>query len=315
MHPAFSVLAFTTASGAGYGMLIWLGILAPLGMLPANGWFGFWALALALGLITVGLLASSLHLGHPERAWRAFSQWRSSWLSREGCLAVATYLPTAVFGIGWVFFDRPDGIFAFFAALAGLLALATVLCTAMIYASLKTIRQWHNPHVLPVYLCFALMTGGLGLYAIYTAFMDGQIWFGSIAGLALLTGWALKWSYWNGLDDSEGESTPATATGLANLGQVKVLDLPHSEENFLMKEMGFRVARKHAVKLRGIAVLLGGVLPLVFLLLSFASAGGVAGIFAFLALISGLVGALLERWLFFAEATHKVMLYYGAKSA
>ena len=213
MNPAFSVLAFTTASGAGYGMLIWLAVLAPFGLLPANGWFGFCALALSLGLITLGLLSSTLHLGHPERAWRAFSQWRSSWLSREGCLAVATYPPAAIFGIGWVFFDRPDGVFAAFAVLTGLLALATVICTAMIYASLKTIRQWHNPHVLPVYLAFALMTGGLGLYAIYAAFTDDRTLFGVVAGLALLTGWALKWSYWSSLDNSSGDSTPGTATG------------------------------------------------------------------------------------------------------
>jgi len=315
MNPAYSVLVFTTASGAGYGMLIWLGILAPLGMLPANGWFGFWALALALGLVTVGLLSSTLHLGHPERAWRAFSQWRSSWLSREGCLAVATYLPAGVFGIGWVFFDRPDGVFALCAALAGLLAVGTVACTAMIYASLKTVRQWHNLQVLPIYLVFALMTGALGLYAVYAVFMAGQIWLGSIAGLAVLSAWALKWVYWNGLDDSTGESTAATATGLADLGPVSLLDLPHSEENFLMKEMGYRVARKHAVKLRGIAVLLGGALPLVCLLMSFASSGGLAAVLAVLALLAGLAGTLLERWLFFAEATHKVMLYYGAEAA
>jgi DMSO reductase anchor subunit len=80
MHPAFSVIFFTTASGAGYGLLALLGILAPLGLVPADAGFGALALGLALVLITAGLLASSLHLGHPERAWRAFSQWRSSWL-------------------------------------------------------------------------------------------------------------------------------------------------------------------------------------------------------------------------------------------
>jgi DMSO reductase anchor subunit len=34
-------------------------------------------MALAVGLVSVGLLSSTLHLGHPERAWRALSQWRS----------------------------------------------------------------------------------------------------------------------------------------------------------------------------------------------------------------------------------------------
>src|SRR5258705_3560661 len=84
MHPAYSVIFFTTASGAGYGLLFWVGLLAPLGLLPASPAFGFTALALALALITAGLLSSAAHLGRPERAWRAVSQWRSSLLSRDG---------------------------------------------------------------------------------------------------------------------------------------------------------------------------------------------------------------------------------------
>lgn len=31
MHPAFSVIFFTTASGAGYGLLALLGVLGPAG--------------------------------------------------------------------------------------------------------------------------------------------------------------------------------------------------------------------------------------------------------------------------------------------
>ena len=94
MPPArsrLSVIFFTTASGAGYGLLALVGVLAPLGLVPSDGRFGAAALGLAFVLITAGLLSSTLHLGHPERAWRAFSQWRSSWLSREGVLSVATF--------------------------------------------------------------------------------------------------------------------------------------------------------------------------------------------------------------------------------
>src|SRR5256885_1551665 len=106
MHPAFSVIIFTTASGAGYGLLALLGLGATLGLLPADFTFGLVAFGLALGLITGGLLSSTLHLGHPERAWRAFSQWRTSWLSREGVASVATYLPAGLFALGWVVWGR-----------------------------------------------------------------------------------------------------------------------------------------------------------------------------------------------------------------
>src|SRR5258708_31127194 len=148
MHPALSVIFCTIASGAGYGLLAWLGILAPLQLIPADRWFGLSGLVLALALITAGLLASTAHLGHPERAWRAFSQWRSSWLSREGVMSVLTYVPAAVFGIGWIFFGVTDGVIGLCGFLAAICAAVTIACTGMIYASLKPIRQWHNRWVV-----------------------------------------------------------------------------------------------------------------------------------------------------------------------
>ena len=106
MHPAFSVVFFTTATGAGYGLLALLGVLGGLGFIPADFWLGLIGMGLALGLIAAGLLSSTGHLGRPERAWRAFSQWRSSWLSREGVASVATFIPAGLFGLGWVVFGR-----------------------------------------------------------------------------------------------------------------------------------------------------------------------------------------------------------------
>ena len=165
MHPAYSVIFFTTASGAGYGLLAWLGLGAALGLVAADRWLGVIGLGLALVLVTAGLLSSTFHLGHPERAWRAFSQWRSSWLSREGVMAVATYVPAGLFAIGWVFFGTVDGWFAALGLLAAICALATVGTTAMIYASLKPIAQWHSGYTLPAYLLFAVMTGATLLEA------------------------------------------------------------------------------------------------------------------------------------------------------
>src|ERR1700755_2146976 len=106
MHPALSIVFFTTASGAGFALLLLLGLGAPLRLGPPSPSFGFTALALAVLLAIAGLASSAFHLGRPERAWRAFSQWRSSWLSREGVCSVLTFLPAAVFVIGWVGFGR-----------------------------------------------------------------------------------------------------------------------------------------------------------------------------------------------------------------
>lgn len=315
MNPAFSVLLFTTASGAGYGLLALLGIFAGLGAIPADRWLGLAGLGLALGLITLGLLASTFHLGHPERAWRALSQWRSSWLSREGVMAILTYFPAGILGIGWVFFETTQGLVGISGLIAAAAAIVTVFCTAMIYASLKTIRQWHNPRVVTVYLIFALMSGWLwchALFQLFGVFAPGAgLW---AAGLIVLA-WGEKLFYWRAIDRAAPVSSVASATGLAALGRVRLLDLPHSEENFLMKEMGYRIARKHAGKLRRLAVLLGGLLPLALILVGIAAGGAVAVVTAVLAAVLGMIGILIERWLFFAEATHKVTLYYGAEAA
>ena len=148
MHPAYSVIIFTTASGAGYGLLALLGLFNAFGSLPAAPWFMPVSLFLALGLVTLGLLSSTYHLGHPERAWRAFSQWRSSWLSREGVAAVATYVPGGLFFLCALFGVGSDGVVALLGLAASALAAITVYCTAMIYASLTTIRQWNNSWVV-----------------------------------------------------------------------------------------------------------------------------------------------------------------------
>ena len=110
MHPTFSIVLFTTAAGAGFGLLFLLGLGVPLGLLPPDPLFGLAGLGTAFVFAAGGLASSVFHLGRPERAWRAFSQWRSSWLSREGVLSVATAIPAAIFGIGWVFFGVVCGL-------------------------------------------------------------------------------------------------------------------------------------------------------------------------------------------------------------
>src|SRR5919199_6711419 len=131
MHPALSIIVFTTASGAGYGLLALCGVLAALGLAPSEPGLALAACGLALVLISGGLLASMVHLGRPERAWRAFSQWRSSWLSREGVAAIATFVPAGLFALLWAGFGStgPATMAAGLLAAAG--AIVTVVCTAM----------------------------------------------------------------------------------------------------------------------------------------------------------------------------------------
>lgn len=309
MHPAYSVIFFTTASGAGYGLLAWLGLGAAFGVIGADFWLGFVGLGLAFVLTTAGLLSSTFHLGRPERAWRAFSQWRSSWLSREGVMAVATYVPAGLFAIGWVFFANTDGAFALLGLLAAICALGTVATTAMIYASLRPIAQWHSRYTLPAYMLFAVMTGATLVCALLATFSTVPA--AALVGAAVLTagGWALKRVVWDHNDQIVSPVTANSATGLEG-GTVRTLEWPHTQANYLIKEMGHRIARKHAERLRGLAQGLAFAAPIVLLLIALPASGVVAALLAWLAAIAQLAGMLVERWLFFAEAKHTVTLYY-----
>lgn len=315
MHPAYSVIFFTTASGAGYGLIALTALYGVISRSDPDPWFGAIGLGLGALLVTAGLLSSTRHLGHPERAWRALTQWRSSWLSREGVLASATYLPLALTAWGWVIEGSLSGPFEIFAVALAILCVLTVHATGMIYATLRTIHAWHNRMTVPGYLGFALLTGSLWFHAIATMFDRQSPNTALVAVLALVLVWIVKRKYWRSIFMTVGPATPESATGLDGMGPVRLLDPPHTQENFVQREMGYRVARKHADKLRRIAVIAYFLAPLALIGLTTEAAPVIAIPGTLLAAVSASTGALIERWLFFAEAKHAVTLYYGARSA
>lgn len=290
MHPAPSVIIFTTLSGLGFGLLFWLG----LGLPEVTGWVAFGYFALAYVLAVGGLMASTFHLGHPERAWRAFSQWRNSWLSREGVCAVAALLLLAVYGFGLVFLGVRSPVLG---AIGGLLALATVFTTSMIYAQLKTVPRWNTMLTAALFMILSL-TGGALLAGQWTVALG----LFPIAAIAQILWWMRG-------DKALAESgtTLASATGLGNLGAARSFEPPHTGTNYLLKEFTYTVGRKHAQKLRAIALGAGYALPFICLLLPF------SWLIAAIAGLSHAVGIAASRWLFFAEAEHVVGLYYGKR--
>jgi DMSO reductase anchor subunit len=311
MRPNASILLLTTSTGFGYGLLAWLGADSVFRLLPAWQMHRLVAggTVISLVLVSIGLAASAFHLGRKERAWRAFSQWRSSWLSREAVASVLTYPVAIAFGvIGW----RHGG--AIWTRILGLAALAaslgTVYCTAMIYASLKPIRQWHNPHTAADYLLYAVLSGAVLFAMLRTALFGAP---GKLACTAAVAATALaflaKLAYWRHIDSQKPLATLAAAIGLPKGTEARALDAPHFTENFILREMGFAIARRHGAKLRPLALILGFALPLLFSVLAGLKLAPMAS--TTLALACAAIGLLTERWLFFAEATHVSALYYG----
>jgi DMSO reductase anchor subunit len=276
------------------------------------------SLLVALILVSIGLLSSLAHLGKPQRAWRALSQWRTSWLSREGVASLVTYVPALLLATallpGLIAADDSGTAVALnvfgngIAAALMVCSAATVLCTAMIYASLKPIPAWRHRLVLPVYLLFALWCGVLLALAILA-------WHGIAAGT--MASWlagggaiavaACKWRYWRDIDASPLPATRGDAVGLP-ARTATVFERPHTEANYLTREMGYVVARRHSRSLRRLALILDTRVPLLCVFAASVVPEPALGDSA--AAVTAVAGAFVERWLFFAQAKHLVTLYY-----
>ena len=322
MHPALSVIVFTVSSGIGYGMLFWLAVNVGMGwageaeVVPWASYrgFGIAAFGLAFATIVVGLLSSTLHLGHPERAWRAFSQWRSSWLSREGVMSIVTFAPAGLFAIGWVIFGRVDGWWLIAGIVGAACCVATTFCTAMIYASLKPVWAWNSHDVPFLYLLFSLGSGGIWLAALRHVFDTPPGYSDEMTSVVLILSVILKLHYWCWIDgrcrrfaDEKPIPTIQKAIGVPSV-TVRPLDEPHTQQNYLMKEMGFVVARRHALKLRIIVMVLWAIAVAASFIQS--DRGLAVTVAVLTGALAMTLGLLIERWLFFAEAKHTVMLYY-----
>ncbi len=303
MHPAPSIIVFTVLSGLGLGLVFWLGL--DLG--PDWGAWRWVACALALVLAGGGGVASVGHLQNPKNAWRAFSQWRSSWLSREGCLMVAALGLFALYAALWCLADlRLWGL----GLLAAGFALATVYATAMIYAQLKTVPRWHLTPTPCLFLASALVGGLLAFGAARGVTGAGFPTGAAFLALLVAAGIAVWWqTAAAGARRIAAGSSMETATGLGSIGRVRPFEPPHTGPNYLLREMAHVVARRRAYQIRLIGAVLGFAVPLLFTLLAW-----VAGDWALVpAFLSHVLGMLALRWLFFAEAEHVQALYYGAR--
>lgn len=324
MKPAFSVIVFTVASGAGLGMFVILGlqdILAIAGILQTVD--ARWILlagVLGFALVIAGLCASTLHLARPSNAWRAFTRFRTSWLSREAVFALlfiavaALWLLLCVTGVGGA--GRAVVALAMIA-----LAWIVLVCTGMIYASLKPIRQWHTRWTPVVYVALGHWSGAVLVIAALAAVgIEARfvVWMALLLGVIAVVA---KARYWHTIDGPTGTISLEQAIGVpqgvrppqraaaSSIMRARLLDSGHSHGTYLTDEFGFVLARRHRSWLRFAFWVAGIGVPLAWVAVG-AQGRGVAVVTALICLL----GVAAERWLFFAEARHTVRLYHGAAS-
>ena len=312
MKPAFSVIFFTVASGAGLGMFALIGLLDVAGAVgPGQARDAARAAIFALALVIVGLCASTLHLANPRNAWRSFARFRTSWLSREAVFALA-FLAMASLYAAMLNFDGGAARTLVALTMVGL-AWIVLFSTAMIYASLKPIRQWHTRWTPAAYVVLGHWSGAvllLGWLADVGALKTIAIGLGIAAAV-------IKGLYWHAIDGDAGSIALEQAIGVdrgvrpprsggATVMRARLLDAGHTHGTFLTDEFGFVVARRFRTLIRAAFWIAGIALPLAWIVLASPGWRGAA--------VAGcvcLIGLIAERWLFFAEARHTVRLYHG----
>lgn len=300
MKPALSVIFFTVSSGAGLGLLAWLLIASLMGNhIRMDATTFYKGAALAALLITAGLISSTLHLANRKNAIYALTRFKTSWLSREGLLAVLLY-PLAALHLAALHFGYPQLPPITLWALVAL-SIGILYCTGMIYGCLRTVPRWNTWLTPAKYVLFGLMSGAVLLPAVLSLRPAevGPIGKPMMAIFLLALGLILYLAYL--LKHPRSTHTINDALGFKQ-GNVRLLDAGHSHGTFLTNEFGFVLARDKARLLRWIAIVCAFIVPLV--LCWFTKAFWAASIIC-------IVGLLVERWLFFAEAEHVVRLYHG----
>jgi DMSO reductase anchor subunit len=321
MHPAFSVIFLTTLIGAGQGLFLALFTAQSYSLfdlLPKQDSVAFYAQgsALALLFLVAGLVASFFHLGRPERAWRSATQWRTSWLSREVIILPVFMATVFLYGVAH-FFDwkpvlavLPGGIAidltVALGAVGTVLAFALFVCTGMIYACLRFLREWHTPLTVINYLLLGSASGFTLAAAFATASAPGLVRF--FAGWAIVITLAglvgRSASLWRNTR-LKPKSTLQSAIGIKHPYIVQKTQGAMGG-SFNTREF-FHGARHGIVRqLKWIFLGAAFVLP-ALLLAAMESALPAVAVAAFATQYAGL---LLERWHFFAQANHPQNLYY-----
>lgn len=307
MNPAFSVVIFTTIAGAAQGLVVALALAVLFGAVLSPS-FVNWSLFIAGVMLLIGLGASFGHLGRPERAWRTWMMWRTSWLSRE-----VIVLPAFIGIVGlWWLLSINGATLVVLPLLAIVVAGLLWYCTGMIYACLRFIEEWAQPLTLVNFALLGLSSGLILTSAL--AALWGQsgflTWTGPAALVVTLVALATRWLAMRHNAGIKHRSTLQSATGIRS-EKLTQKSMGMSAGSFNTRE--FFHGAGHAVigKIKLASLGLGFAVPALLVLLAIATGSAVLFVLAFLVQAPGLVA---DRWLFFAQARHPQNLYYQVVS-
>ncbi len=306
MHPAFSILFFTTLAGAAQGLLVALA-LAQISGVSMDNRFVLQAIALGLVLLVAGLASSFLHLGHKMRAWRAVLMWRTSWMSREVIVLPAYIGLTALWWLA-LYGDLNSELLQALPWAIVLGALLLWYCTAMIYACLRFIQEWAHWSTVVNFTLIGMSSGSVLACALASFFAQTAL-LNALAPLATIATLVAALMRWFSLRRNSGlrpASTLQSATGIEAKRLVQT-SMGMSAGAFNTREFFHGASQLVLRNVRWAFVFGLFVLPLGLQLCALSSASTWPWVCATLIQAPALIA---ERWVFFAQAKHPQNLYY-----
>ena len=306
MRTQFSIIFFTTLAGMAQGFLFFLAVLNFHTQVIPTSFLTSLAFPVSLCLLTLGLIASFFHLGHPERAWRAVMMWRTSWLSREVIALPALMIVTGVAYFYACTSQIPQWVWA------ALLITTVVLwiCTAKIYQCIRFIQEWSHPSTLINFMILG-MSSGLMLLDLLICIWGETIQvnislLSAVTFVLLFLSLNLKLWMWHRNKGLQPKSTLASATGIKE-SNIRQISMGLMGGSFNTREFFHHQTERMIKSIRKITLLCAYIVPLMMLANAINSPNAV--VFA-IALAIHYIGLLAERWMFFAEANHPQNLYY-----
>ena len=156
--------------GTGSGLMIVAALLSALGLATTS--LGL----LASAFVAAGLGLVWLEIGRPLRSMNVFRNPGTSWMTREGMIAVLLL---------------PMGILAFFTESTAMLMLGAIPAVLFLYAQArilhmaKGIPAWRTPAINPLIITTGL-TEGMGVLLIFAGLVEGNV-----AALFVGYGWII----------------------------------------------------------------------------------------------------------------------------
>jgi DMSO reductase anchor subunit len=326
MHPAFSVIFLTTLIGAGQGLFLAMftaQTYAAIQVLPPQDGTSFYGIGslIALVLLGAGVIASFFHLGHPERAWRAISQWRTSWLSREGIALPVFMFLVFIYGVlhffGWSpnLFGAsapPEGELTFIVGIIATVAcFALFICTGMIYACLKFLEEWHTA-LTPINYTLLGTASGFTLAAAFSSYNAPELltFFGGWAITLTIIAFIFRFASLIRNSRIKHQSNVKTAIGVRH-SKIQQKAQGAMGGSFNTREFFHGMSLTFLRSIKWIFLVLVFPVPIILLAIALAMNAPVLLVAAF---VVQYIGLLAERWFFFAQAKHPQNLYYQAIS-